>query len=142
MTQSEGLLLLLARFEHELAAAIRPTLDSVGISLEHFRLIQTLSLTEYMAMSALAEQSAVTVSSSTRHIDHLVGLGLVLRQPDPFDRRKVVVALTRRGRAIAEKCATAERRIQTTVVESSGSAAQLAHLTAGLAQTAPRDRQR
>ncbi len=125
MNRSEGLLLLLARLEHEQASRFRPTLEGVGITLEHYRLMQTLSVTEYLAMSALAEQSAVTISSSTRHVDHLVGVGLVLRQPDPFDRRKVVVALTRRGRTVAEKCAAAERKIAASVLESSSSAAQL-----------------
>jgi DNA-binding MarR family transcriptional regulator len=35
-------------------------------------------------------------------IDRLVSAGLLLRQPDPEDRRKVLVMLTERGEAILE----------------------------------------
>jgi DNA-binding MarR family transcriptional regulator len=35
-------------------------------------------------------------------IDRLVASGWVVRKPDPGDRRRIVVALTRRGRAKAE----------------------------------------
>lgn len=121
MSPSEGLLLLLARCEQELVDELRPTLDGLGISLEHWRLIQTLSRCEYMSMTELAQRAVLSNSSSTRHIDALVGRGYVLRQTDPFDRRKVVVALTRRGRIVGEKCSAAEQDRQNAVARRSSS---------------------
>jgi len=125
LSRSESVLVLLARCEQELAALLRPTLESFGLSLEHWRIVHTLSRVEYMAMTALAEVAAVSPSSSTRHIDQLVSQGLVLRQVDPVDRRKVVVALTKRGRTMSEKCAAAEDRCQTSMAESDSEVALL-----------------
>lgn len=125
LSRSESVLVLLARCEQELAGMLRPTLESFGLSLEHWRIVHTLSRVDYMAMTALAEVAAVSPSSSTRHIDQLVSQGLVLRQIDPVDRRKVVVALTKRGRTVSDKCAVAEDRCQSVMAESNSEVALL-----------------
>jgi DNA-binding MarR family transcriptional regulator len=38
----------------------------------------------------------------TRQVDHLAGLGLVERKPDPADRRSILVRLTPRGRKLID----------------------------------------
>jgi DNA-binding MarR family transcriptional regulator len=106
--RSTSLLLMLARCEQSMLDLLRPALADIGISLEQWRVICTLSQVEYMSMTTLSERSAISASSLTRHVDQLIDMSAALRQVDPIDRRKIVVALTRRGRRLADRCAKAE----------------------------------
>ena len=45
-------------------------------------------------------------ATMTRQVDHLAALGLVEREPDPNDRRGVLVRLTRRGRRLIDSTVT------------------------------------
>lgn len=106
--QSTSLLLVLARCEQGMVDLLRPALNDLGVSLEQWRVICTLRQVEYLSMTALSDLAAVSASSLTRHVDQLIDMSAALRQVDPVDRRKVVVALTKRGRRLADKCAKAE----------------------------------
>jgi DNA-binding MarR family transcriptional regulator len=62
----------------------------------------------------LLTQTLVTSGTMTNRIDRLAGRGLVLRLPDPADRRGVIVRLTAHGRdrvdaALADLLAQEER---------------------------------
>lgn len=122
MNESTSLLLVLARCEQTLAGMLRPVLSEAGISLEQWRVVRTLSHVNYMSMKTLSELTAVPASSLTRHIDQLINAAAALRQVDPADRRKVVVALTTRGRRLADRCAGAEEQC---IAEALGSASPL-----------------
>lgn len=126
MNESTSLLLVLARCEQALAGMLRPVLSEAGISLEQWRVVRTLSSVNYMSMKTLSELTAVPASSLTRHIDQLIDAAAALRQVDPADRRRVVVALTTRGRRLADKCARAEEQC----VTASPLAAHLGELVA------------
>lgn len=115
--QSTSLLLVLARCEQAMVDMLRPALNEIGISLEQWRVISTLRQVEYMSMTTLSDLSAVSASSLTRHVDQLIDMSAALRQVDPVDRRKVVVALTKRGRRLADKCAKAEEDCLTTALD-------------------------
>jgi DNA-binding MarR family transcriptional regulator len=88
--------------------------------------------------SDLLRLSLLTSGAMTNRIDRVEALGLVVRRPDPDDRRGVIVQLTPAGRALADKAirhhfaAAADAlgflgRGERTTLESS-----LAHLLAGL----------
>ena len=65
--------------------------------------------------SALSESLLVSSGTLTNRLDRLERKGLVERHPNPDDRRSVEVALTRRGRELADEAVTAhvenERRM-------------------------------
>jgi DNA-binding MarR family transcriptional regulator len=56
----------------------------------------------------LAEQVRLTSGALTHRVDRLEALGWVRREQDPRDRRRVMVRLTKRGRAAVDR-ATAAR---------------------------------
>ncbi|MEJ2534137.1 MAG: MarR family transcriptional regulator [Gammaproteobacteria bacterium] len=56
----------------------------------------------------LAEQVRLTSGALTHRVDRLEALGWVSREQDPRDRRRVMVSLTKRGRAAVDR-ATAAR---------------------------------
>ena len=53
--------------------------------------------------SELAQHLKIAPRSATEVVDALEAKGLVLRSPDPGDRRAVLVALTERGRELSEE---------------------------------------
>lgn len=55
-----------------------------------------------MTPGALLRATLVTSGTMTNRIDRLAGAGLVRRQPDPHDKRGVLVTLTGRGMAKAD----------------------------------------
>ena len=77
---------------------------------------QALKLWEYDVLSALRRQgepfqlpatalaraSMLTSGAMTNRIDRLESRGLVVRGPDPADRRGVMVALTEKGRRLTD----------------------------------------
>ena len=55
-----------------------------------------------LSPGALLHATLVTSGTMTNRIDRLAAAGLVSRQPEPHDRRGVLVTLTDRGRAAAD----------------------------------------
>jgi DNA-binding MarR family transcriptional regulator len=53
--------------------------------------------------SELAQHLRIAPRSATEVVDALEAKGLVARTPDPGDRRAVLVALTDRGRTLADE---------------------------------------
>ncbi|MCW2934061.1 MAG: marR [Actinomycetia bacterium] len=56
-----------------------------------------------MSLSGLAEAVGVDAPYATLIVDNLEERGLVARRPDPADRRRKLVTLTREGRKAIEK---------------------------------------
>ena len=75
-----------------------------GVSLSRCVTLETLLQEGPLPVSELASRLGLDASTVTRSIDGLVREGLVRRTRDERqDRRRVFVALTARGRALAEK---------------------------------------
>jgi long-chain acyl-CoA synthetase len=101
----------------ELAAA------TVDISLAQYRLLILLSEGKEAA-SALADKLAVSRPSVTGVVDGLVARGLVERDHDVDDRRRVGHALTDEGRRVLTAAdAEVERRLDEIVAHRPGAAA-------------------
>ncbi|RHW25303.1 MarR family transcriptional regulator [Nocardioides immobilis] len=94
-------------------AAIRgrllPVLVEHGLSMEHWRIVAVVDDHPGIGMSSVAAAAVVPAATLTRHMDKLVELGLVVRHVDPADRRRVVVALSPRGRDLAALLRAEER---------------------------------
>jgi len=73
------------RLEEELAARLRPG----GLSLEQFRVLETLARRGSATMGALAEAVLVERPTLTKIVDRMSAAGLVERRPDAADRRRV-----------------------------------------------------
>ena len=73
-----------------------------------------------MPATELARESLLSSGAMTNRIDRLEDRGLVEREPDPDDRRGVLVELTEAGRALVDKAIEARLGVAN---------AQLANLT-------------
>jgi len=82
-----------------LARLVELAVATVDITLSQYRVLGILG-DGHEAASALAEKLAVSRPSLTGVVDGLVARGLVLRNPNGSDRRRVEVDLTEAGRAV------------------------------------------
>lgn len=57
-----------------------------------------------LSPGALVRSTLVSSGAMTNRLDRLEASGLVVRRPNPGDRRGVLVGLTERGRDVAEAC--------------------------------------
>lgn len=75
-------------------------LEAEDATVEQWRVLLLLSDGGGHPMSEIAEFALVPAPSLTRIIDRMVTDGLLYRTADPRDRRRVLVRITRRGRAL------------------------------------------
>jgi DNA-binding MarR family transcriptional regulator len=95
--------LLLDAFQHR-------CLDEFGLRFVDFSVLRVVELAGELTPSELAELTLRSTGGMTQIVDRLVKAGLVLRSPDPTDRRKVVVGLTPKGRRLTDKAQAAYAR--------------------------------
>jgi DNA-binding MarR family transcriptional regulator len=89
------------RLARHLDRARRTAFESHDLEAGEFDVLTALRRegTPYeLSPGALLTQTLVTSGTMTNRIDRLAAKGLVVRRPDPHDRRGVLVRLTDRGR--------------------------------------------
>jgi DNA-binding MarR family transcriptional regulator len=90
------------------ASRLEAALEPAGLSLAKFGVLARLvAAGEPLPLSTLAERSACVRSNITQLVDRLESDKLVVRVPDPRDRRLVRAALTSEGRARHDAAARA-----------------------------------
>jgi DNA-binding MarR family transcriptional regulator len=98
-----GRMLLCAGY---LQRAILAALQPFGLSFGDFDVLNTLRRRDDEQGTKprdLAQSSLITSGAMTSRLDRLERAGLIARQPDPADRRGVLVRLTDEGESLAER---------------------------------------
>lgn len=121
-----------ARVAAWLARQTELALAEIDLSLPQYRVLGLLA--EGIALpSSMADNLDVRRPSITSVVDGLVARGLVVRETDPTDRRKVTHSITEAGRhLLATADSTAEARLGR-IAAALGDPAEQAALRAGLA---------
>jgi MarR family transcriptional regulator, organic hydroperoxide resistance regulator len=116
----------MAREDDSLTVALVHALDEVtrrveeitgdeGLSLDQWLVLRRVAVAGDQAMRDLVAGTRLNDSTLTRVVDRLAALGLVFREADPTDRRRVRVSASERGRVLHERLAPAvsdaERRL-------------------------------
>lgn len=87
-------------------AAVEETL-----TLPQFRMLVVLDSRGAMNISRLGEHLDVIPSTAMRMVDRLAAAGMLEREPDPGNRRQILIALTGKGRSTVRQ-ATERRRAE------------------------------
>jgi DNA-binding MarR family transcriptional regulator len=87
------------QLEDELQERLRPA----GVPIEHLRVLEALDRGGPLPMGALAQHALVEPPTLTKIIDRMVSESLVLRSPDPNDRRRVLILLAPAGKALCKR---------------------------------------
>lgn len=118
------------QFEDELREKLRPQ----GVPIEQSRVLGLIADGQGRPMTELAEQVFVEAPTLTKIIDRMVAQSLVIRAPDPNDRRRVLIYATRRGQALWGKIGGYATEQQKRVLDrlSPGDLARLTEILRGL----------
>ena len=118
------------RLEQVLEAELKPK----GVSLHQYRVLEALTERNGLPMGELATRLFVDGPTLTKIIDKMVESAEVYRGPDPHDRRKVLIFLSRRGAEHFEDVGPLITSIQQEILDRLGKsdAAALANLLSEL----------
>ncbi len=94
---------LITAVERQLTATVAADLEREGVTIEQWRVLDGLSQREGLSMSEIASLAMLPAPTLTKIVDRLVAENLVHRRSDPYDRRRVLVLLTPRGRAVRSR---------------------------------------
>jgi DNA-binding MarR family transcriptional regulator len=100
------------RLDEELAEKLRPD----GIPIEQLRILSALASQNGRSMGELAELVLVDAPTLTKIIDRMVNDALVYRGPSPNDRRRVLIFLATKGRAMHTRLSKIVRDQQRSIV--------------------------
>jgi DNA-binding MarR family transcriptional regulator len=98
-----GRLLRCASYFERLAGSV---LDKFGLSIADFDVLNTLQRvgnTSGTKPTDLARSALITTGAMTSRLDRLERAGLIRRNPDPADRRGILVSLTAQGGKTAKR---------------------------------------
>lgn len=96
---------LLSQAERYVTRQLARLLEEEGCTLCQWRTLRLLADGASHPMSEIAEFALLPAASLTRLIDRMVADDLVSRQTDPRDRRRTLVHLSARGRALQQRLA-------------------------------------
>ena len=103
VTADGSALLLLARVERRLSAALAADLEREKITLDQWRVLTQLSTSEGRSMREIGEYVVLPAPTLTKVVDRLVAANVVHRRHDPADRRRVLVLLTPQGNELRRR---------------------------------------
>jgi DNA-binding MarR family transcriptional regulator len=126
---------LLSQAERGVTRQIGRVVEEEGCTVEEWRALVLLADGVSHSMSEVAEFALLPAPTLTRLIDRMVADNLAYRTADPEDRRRVLVHITPRGRALQKRLAERIESSQAAILAEADpdDVAQLAALLADLA---------
>ena len=117
---NEHLAYLLAQANREINRQLEAALAKEGVAVEQWRILKILFDGSGRSMSELAEAVLVNHPTLTRIIDRMVSSGTVYRVQDRDDRRKVLMFLSDRGRALCQRLSALAMNQEAHIAENYG----------------------
>lgn len=107
---------LLTQAERGVTRQLGGVLKQEGCTVERWRILVLLADGASHPMSEIAESALLPAPTITRLIDRMVADNLAYRQADPQDRRRVLVRITPRGRALRKRLGLRIEASQATIL--------------------------
>src|SRR5690349_17739063 len=98
----EETLAALQKVQRTLATTLWDRLPGPDLSIRQVKALHVIGLCRDLTVGALGERLGIKLPSASIQADNLVQAGLLERQEDPDDRRRVRLNLTARGREVME----------------------------------------
>jgi DNA-binding MarR family transcriptional regulator len=126
---------LLSQAEQGVTRRLGRVLEEEDCTVEQWRALVLLADGVSHSMSEVAEFALLPAPTLTRLIDRMVADNLAYRTADPEDRRRVLVHITPRGRALQKRLAQRIEESQTAILAEADpdDVARLAALLSDLA---------
>ena len=81
--------------------------EHMGLSLPQLRILFRVRSRPGIDLGGLAAELSISASAASQQVEKLVERGMLLRRPDPNDRRRLSLELTERGRLATRAVSTA-----------------------------------
>jgi DNA-binding MarR family transcriptional regulator len=101
--RADNLTYLVAKMHRFLHNRLDEAMQSAGVSVEQWRVLDQLRDRDGQSMGELAATVLMNHPALTKMIDRMVANGLVHRAPDASDQRRVLVYLTDRGATLLDQ---------------------------------------
>ena len=135
----QRLVQLLSHAERRVIRRLGGVLEDEGCTVEQWRTLVLLADGATHSMSEIGEFALLPPPTLTRLIDRMVAENLAYRKVDSLDRRRLLVHISRRGRALHNRLAERIERNRDEILADAGGA-HVAQLTALLNNLAQRPR--
>lgn len=134
-SEMQRLAQLLSQAERGVTRQLGRVLEEEECTVEQWRTLVLLADGASHSMSEVAEFALLPAPTLTRLVDRMVADNLAYRTADPGDRRRVLVHITRRGRALQKRLAGRIESSQAAILAEADpdDVAQLAALLTDLA---------
>lgn len=99
---------------------------AADLSVPQFRALGFMRRHAPSSLSDVAEHLGLTLSATSRLVDGLVARGLVVREPDPADRRYVTLLVSAHGVALVDDARERTQAALTTMIAGLSAEEQLA----------------
>jgi DNA-binding MarR family transcriptional regulator len=100
---TDHLAYLLAQASREINRQLETRLSTEGVPVEQWRILKVLSDGRGHSMGELAEAVLLNHPTLTKMVDRMVADSLVYRRQDAEDRRKVLMFISDRGKALCKR---------------------------------------
>lgn len=117
---TEHLAYLLAQANREINRQLEMRLSKEGVPVEQWRILKILSDGNGHSMGELADAVLLNHPTLTKMVDRMVSDALVYRVQDPKDRRKVLMFVSDRGKALSKRLNSLAVSQEEHIVESYG----------------------
>jgi DNA-binding MarR family transcriptional regulator len=124
VTADADLTWLLNRAAQAMRAAMDQQAERHGIQLRDYLVLTALGTLEHSTQLSLGQALGLDKTTLTLQLDRLEESGLVVRRPDPRDRRARIPEATSAGRALQSKVAGALGRVEAALLSEFSAAEQ------------------
>lgn len=107
---------LLHRAAQRMRSAVEEQAERQGINLRDYIVLTALGGSEALSQLALSEALGLDKTTMVLELDRLEKKGLIVRTPDPKDRRARIPEVTASGRAVQAKVAAAWSDVEATLL--------------------------
>jgi DNA-binding MarR family transcriptional regulator len=133
----------ISRLSREIERRLEPVYAASGLEPGWYDVLATLRRAGppyRLRPTDFAASLMLTSSGTTKRLDRLEAVGYITREPDPTDRRGVLITLTPSGRSLVDRAATAHMANEQRILSGLTAAErrQLADLLRRLRLTLPR----
>lgn len=92
----------LRRVQRTLASTLWDRMPAADLSIRQIKALHFVGSCGELSVGALGERLGVKLPAASIQADHLVQAGLLERQDDPEDRRRVILRLTGKGEEVVD----------------------------------------
>jgi DNA-binding MarR family transcriptional regulator len=108
---------LIGQLDRLVSRQLTEALAAHGLTLPQFTALSVLRARGRSSNAQLADRSLITPQSANEVVKVMEANGMVMRMPDPTNRRIVLLQLTDAGHALLEQCDAAVDQIEASMLD-------------------------